>query len=147
MVRMDTHLKRLTLITHNKLALIHSGGINDMDDLGYLKYAEIQSLLIGSTTVTWRKIERVALFIDGGEIIRTFTTMAVITANLRTGGVPSFTASTSTASTHTVDPRRVHPNFTSMHSRSSMANPSITRTGSEDSKRPWDHKVRVLVNG
>ena len=32
--------------------------------------------------------------------------MADITANLRTGGVPSLTASTSTASTHTVDPSR-----------------------------------------
>ena len=64
MVRMDTHLKRLTLITNDELALLNRGGINDMDDLGYLKYADIQSLLIGSTTVTWRKIERVALFID-----------------------------------------------------------------------------------
>ena len=53
-----------------------------MDDLGYLKYADIQSLLVRSTTVTWRKIERVALFIDGGETVRTFTTMADITANL-----------------------------------------------------------------
>ena len=38
MVRMDTHLKRLTLITNNELALLSVGGINDMDDLGYLKY-------------------------------------------------------------------------------------------------------------
>ena len=75
-----------------------------MDDLGYLKYDNIQSLLIGSTTVTWRKIERVALFIDGGETVRTVTTMADITANLRTGDVPSLNASTSTASTHTLDP-------------------------------------------
>ena len=64
MVRMYTHLKRLTLITNSKLALLYGGGINDMDDLGYLKYADIQSLLIGSTTVTWRIIVRVALFID-----------------------------------------------------------------------------------
>ena len=35
---MDTHLKRLTLITNNELALLNAGGINDMDDLGYLKY-------------------------------------------------------------------------------------------------------------
>ena len=80
-----------------------------MDDIGYLKYADIQSLLIGSTTVTWRKIERVALFIDGGETVRTVTTMADITSNLRTGGVPSLTASTSTESTHTVDPSRGAP--------------------------------------
>ena len=109
MVRMDTHLKRLTLITNDELALLNGGGINDTDDLGYLKYANIQYLLIGPTTVTWRKIERVALFIDGGETVRTATTMAYITANLRTGGVPSLTASTSTASTHTVDPSRGAP--------------------------------------
>ena len=109
MVRMDTHLKRLTLITNDELSLLNGGGINNIDVLGYLKYADIQSLLIGSTTVTWRKIERVALFIDGGETVRTVTTMAEITANLRTGGVPSFTASTSTASTHTVDPSRGAP--------------------------------------
>ena len=66
MVRMDTHLKRLTLITNDELALLNTGGINNMDDIGYLNYAGIQSLLIGSTTMTWRKIERVALFIDGG---------------------------------------------------------------------------------
>ena len=83
MVRMDTHLKRLTLITNDELALLNGGGINDMDDLGYLKYADIQSFLIGSTTVTWRKIERVALFIDGGETVRTVTTIADITTNLR----------------------------------------------------------------
>ena len=53
---MDTHLKRLTLITNYELALINAGGINDTDDLGYLKYVDIQALLIGSTTVTWRKI-------------------------------------------------------------------------------------------
>ena len=82
MVRMDTHLKRLTLITNYELALLNRGGINDMDDLGYLKYANIKSLLVGSTTVTWRKIERVALFINGGETVRTITTMAGITANL-----------------------------------------------------------------
>ena len=35
--------------------------------------------------------------------------MADITANLRTGGVPSLTASTSTASTHAVDPSRGAP--------------------------------------
>ena len=109
MVRMDTHLKRLTLITNDKLALLNGGGINDMDDLGYLKYTDIQSRLIGSTTVTWRKIERVVLFIDGGETVRTVTTMVDITANLQTDGVPSFTASTSTASTHTVDPSRGSP--------------------------------------
>ena len=109
MVMMDTHLKRLTLITNNELALFNGGGINHMDDLGYLKYANIQSLLIGSTTVTWRKIERVALFIDGGETVRTFTTMADITVNLLTGDVPSLTASTSTASTHRVDPNRRAP--------------------------------------
>ena len=80
-----------------------------MDDLRYLKYADIQSLLIGSTTVTWRKIERVAIFINGGETVRTVTTMADITTNLQTGGVPSFTASTPTTSTHTVDPSRGAP--------------------------------------
>ena len=109
MVSMDTHLKRLTLITNDKLSLLNAEGINDMDDLRYLKYTDIQSLLIGSTTVTWRKIERVALFIDGGETVRTGTTMADITANLRTGGVRSFTARTSTASIHTVDPSRGAP--------------------------------------
>ena len=101
MVRMDTHLKRLTLITNDELALLNGGGINHMDDLGYLKYANVQSPLVGSTTVTWRKIERVEFFIDGGETVRTFTTMADITANLLTGGAPSLTASTATASTHT----------------------------------------------
>ena len=106
---MDTHLKRLTLITNDELALLNAGGINDMDDLGYLKYIDIQSLLIGSTTVNLRKIERVALFIDGGETVRTVTTMADITANLRTGGLPSSTTSTSTTSTHTVDPSRGAP--------------------------------------
>ena len=80
-----------------------------MDDLRYIKYANIQSLLVRSTTVTWRKIERVALFINGGETVRTITTMADITANLRTGSVPSLTSSTSTASTHTVDPSRGAP--------------------------------------
>ena len=79
---MDIRLKRLTVITNDELALLNAGGINDMDDLGYLKYADIQSLLIRSTTVTWMKIERVALFIDGGETVRTITTMADITANL-----------------------------------------------------------------
>ena len=83
---MYTHLKRLTIITDDELALINAGGINNMDDLGYLKYFDIQALLIGSTTVTWIKIERVASFIDGGKIVRTVTTMADITANLRTGG-------------------------------------------------------------
>ena len=107
--RIDTHLKRLTLITKNESALLNAGGINYMDDLGYLKYADIQSLLIGSTTVTWRKIERVSLFIDGGETVRTVTTMADITENLQTGGLPSFTARNSTASTHTVDPSRGAP--------------------------------------
>ena len=71
--------------------------------------ADIQSCLIGSTTVTWREIERVALFVDGGETARTVTTMADITANLRTGIIPSLTDSTSTASTHTVVPSRVAP--------------------------------------
>ena len=111
---MDTHLKRLTLITNDELALLNGGGINDMDDLGYLKYVDIQSLLIGSTNVTWTEIERVVLFIDGGETVRTVTTMADITSNLLTGGVPSFTASTSTAITHTVDlsrgARKLHVN-------------------------------------
>ena len=79
---MNTHLKILTLITNNKLALLNAGGINNMDDLSYLKYVNIQALLIGSTTMTWREIERVPLFIDGGEIVRTVTTMADITANL-----------------------------------------------------------------
>ena len=65
MVRMDTHLKRLTIITNDELALLNGGKIYDMDGLRYLKYANIQSLLTGSTTVTWRKIERVALFING----------------------------------------------------------------------------------
>ena len=106
---MDTHLKRLTLITNDELALLNAGGINDMDDLGYLKYVDIQALLIGSTTVTWRKIERVALFIDGGETVRTVTTMVNITANLRTGGLSSSNTSTSTSSTHTVDPSKGAP--------------------------------------
>ena len=109
MVRMDTHLKRLTLITNNEIALLNGGGINDMDDLGYLKYTNIQSFLIGSTTVTWRKIERVALFIDGRETVRTVTTMADITTNFRTGGVPRLTVSTATASAHAVDPSRGAP--------------------------------------
>ena len=52
MVRMDTHLKRLTLITNDELALPNAGGINDMDNLRYLKYSDIQSLIIGFTTVT-----------------------------------------------------------------------------------------------
>ena len=59
--------------------------------------------------MTWRKIERVALFIDGGETVRTITMMADITANLRTGGVPSLTANTTTARTHTVDPSKGAP--------------------------------------
>ena len=42
MVRMDKHLKRLTFITKDELALLNGVGINDMDDLGYLKYADIQ---------------------------------------------------------------------------------------------------------
>ena len=109
MVRMDTHLKRLTLITNEELALLNGGGINNMDDLGYLKYAVIQSLLSGSTTMIWKKIERAELFIDGGETVRTVTTMTDITENLRTGGVPSLTASTSTASTQTVDPSKGAP--------------------------------------
>ena len=41
MVRMDTHLKRLTLITNDKLALLNAVGINYMDNLGYLKYSDI----------------------------------------------------------------------------------------------------------
>ena len=53
-----------------------------------------------------RKIERVALFIDGGETVRTVTTMADIIVNLRTGGVPSLTANTAIASTHMVEPSR-----------------------------------------
>ena len=53
MVRMDTHLKKLNLITNDESTLLNAGGINDMDDLWYLKYANIQSLLIGSTTMTW----------------------------------------------------------------------------------------------
>ena len=109
MVRMDTNLNKLTLVTNDELALLNAGGLNDMDYLGYLKYADIQSLLIESTIMTWSKVERVALFINGRETVRTVTTMADITANLRTGGVPSFTASTSTASTHTVDPSRGAP--------------------------------------
>ena len=109
MVRMDTHLKILTLITNYELALLNGGGINDMDDLRYLKYANIQCLLVRSTTVTWRKIERVALFIDGGETVRTVTTMADITANLRTGSEPSLTVRTATANTCTVDPSREAP--------------------------------------
>ena len=59
--------------------------------------------------MTWSKIERVALFINGGETVRTVTTMVDITANLQTGGAPSLTASTATASTHTVDPSRGAP--------------------------------------
>ena len=50
MVRKDTHLKTLTLITNKELALLNSGGINDMDDLRYLKYADIQSILINPPT-------------------------------------------------------------------------------------------------
>ena len=42
MVRMDTHMKRLTLITDDELALLNGGGINDTEYLGYLKYADIQ---------------------------------------------------------------------------------------------------------
>ena len=38
---MDTHLKILTLITNDKLALLNAGGINDTDDLGYLNYVDI----------------------------------------------------------------------------------------------------------
>ena len=109
MVRMDTHLKRLTLTTNDELALLNGGGINDMDDIGYLKYANIQYFLIKSTTVTWRKIERVAFFIDWGETVRTVTMMADITTNIQTGGVPILTASTTTAGTHTVDPSRGAP--------------------------------------
>ena len=59
--------------------------------------------------MTWRKIERVALFIDGGKTVITVTTMAEITANFPTDGVPSLTTSTATANTHTVDPRRGAP--------------------------------------
>ena len=55
------------------------------------------------------KIQRFVLFIDGGETVRTVATMADITANLRTGGVPSLTTSTSTSSTHTVEPIRGAP--------------------------------------
>ena len=109
MVKMDTHLKRLTLITNDELSLLNAGGINNMDNLGYLKYANVQSLLIGSITVVWRKIERVALLVDEGETVRTVITIADITANLQTGGVPSFAAINSTASTHTVDPSRGAP--------------------------------------
>ena len=109
MVRMDTHLKRLTLITNDELALLNAGGINDMNDLGYLKYSDIQSLLTGYTTVTWRIIERLALLIDGGETVRTVTTMADITSNLRTDGAPSLASSIATAITHTVDPSRGAP--------------------------------------
>ena len=105
----DTHLKRLTLVTNDDSALLNAVGINDVDDLGYLKYVDIQALLIGSTTVTWREIERVALFIDGGETVRTVTTMADITANLRTGSLSSSTTSTPTTSTHVVDPSRGAP--------------------------------------
>ena len=122
MVIMDTNMKILTLITNDELALLNAGGINDMDDLGYLHYADIQSILVGSTTVTWRKIERVALFIDGGETVRKVTTMADITANLRTGGAQSFTASTSTASTHTVDLSRGAPNLSCLRDRKSVVN-------------------------
>ena len=63
---MDTHRKRLTLITNDKLALLNAGEINHMDNLGYLKYVDIQALLIRSTTVTWRKIDCISLFVDGG---------------------------------------------------------------------------------
>ena len=35
-------MKRLTLITNDALALLNTGGINGMDNLGYLKYADIQ---------------------------------------------------------------------------------------------------------
>ena len=143
MVRMDTHLKRLTLITNDKLALLNGGGINDMDDLGYLKYSDIQSLLIGSTTVTWRKIERVSLFIYAGETVRTVTTMADITANLRTVGVPALPPVLQPQAHTRWTLAGEHPNFTSMHSRSLMANPSITKTGSEASKRPWDRRLTL----
>ena len=37
MVSMDTHLKRLNPIANDELALLSGGGINDMEDLGYLK--------------------------------------------------------------------------------------------------------------
>ena len=49
------------------------------------------------------------MFIDGGETVRTVSTIADITANLRIGGVTSFTARTSTVRTHTVDPSRGAP--------------------------------------
>ena len=59
--------------------------------------------------MTWRKKERVALFIDGGEIVRTVTTMVDITASLQTGGLSSATTSNSTTITHTVGPSRGAP--------------------------------------
>ena len=140
---MDTHLKRLTFITNGELALLNAGGINNMDELGYLKYSDIQSILIGSTTVTWRKIERIALLIDGRETVRTVTKMADITANLQTVGVTSFTASTSTASTHTVDPSRVAPKLHVNALKEFDGQPIKYEDWSEASKRPWDIRLTL----
>ena len=104
---METHLKRLTLINDAELALLNAGGIQDMGDLGFLKFVDIQALLVGSTTVLWRKIERVASYIDSGDSVRTATTMADITASLALAHRP--TVGTSTTRTHTADPSKGAP--------------------------------------
>ena len=78
-----------------------------MEDLGFLKFVDIQALLIGSTTVTWRKVERVASYIYSGESVRTATTMADITASLVVAH--STIAGTSTTSVHTADPSKGAP--------------------------------------
>ena len=105
---METHLKRLTLINDAELALLNTGGIQDMEDLGFLKYVDIQALLIGSTTVTWRKVERVASYIYIGESVRTATTMADITASLVVAHPPPIVG-TSTTRAHTADPSKGAP--------------------------------------
>ena len=63
---MDTHLKGLSLITDANLALFNTGGITELDDLRYLNYVNIQTLCVDSITMTGRKLERVASFIDWG---------------------------------------------------------------------------------
>ena len=78
-----------------------------MEDLGFLKFVDIQALLIGSTTVMWRKVERVASYIYSGESVRTATTMADITASLVVAHRPI--VGTSTTRSHTADPSKGAP--------------------------------------
>ena len=56
----------------------------------------------------------ILVFYDGGEKVRTATTMADITENLRTGGAPSLTESTATPNTHTVDPSSGAPKLNAL---------------------------------